>query len=277
MLRRPARARAAAALLLLLTGPALAGCDRTAGNDRAAAAPSTAVTAAPLTTDPATDPATAEPDASAPAGGTPSAVPSASPSRSAAAALPAGVTAADRRAGVTSATVPQSGSGRLVVVKGSVPAPGKGTVVKIRVEVEAGLPVDRDAFADFVLDTLNDSRSWGHGGRMTFARTDGAAKIRVVLASPDTSARLCRPLQTFGRLSCRSGDAAVLTLYRWVKAIPEYGTDRTGYRNYVVNHEVGHGLGHGHEFCPGRGKRAPVMMQQTKGLKGCLPNPWPFP
>ena len=162
-------------------------------------------------------------------------------------------------------------------MKGAVPAPGEGTVVKIRVEVEAGLPVDPDDFADFVMDTLNDPRSWGRGGRMTFARTDGAARIRVVLASPDTSARICRPLQTFGRLSCHSGDAAVLTQYRWVKAIPEYGPDRTGYRHYVVNHEVGHALGHGHEFCGGRGQVAPVMMQQTKGLKGCRPNPWPFP
>jgi hypothetical protein len=149
--------------------------------------------------------------------------------------------------------------------------------VKVRIEVEKGLRLDRPAFARFVLDTLNDPRSWGHGGSRTFARTDGAADVRVVMASPDTSARLCRPLITRGTLSCRSGDRAVLTLYRWVKAIPDYGKDRNGYRQYVVNHEVGHALGHGHEFCPGRGKRAPVMMQQTKGLLGCRKNPWPYP
>jgi hypothetical protein len=189
----------------------------------------------------------------------------------------AGLTAADRTAGLLGTTVAQHGGGRLVVVPGSAPAPGGGPVKRVRVEVEAGLPVDGATFAAFVLQTLNDPRSWGHGGRMTFARTSGAYDIRVVLASPDTSATLCAPLQTMGTLSCGQGNTAVLTLYRWVKAIPDYGTDRTGYRHYVVNHEVGHTLGHGHEMCPGAGKVAPVMMQQTKGLKGCLPNSWPFP
>jgi hypothetical protein len=187
------------------------------------------------------------------------------------------VSDADRLAGILSRKVVQDLGGRFVTVPGSATAPGEGDVVRVKVQVEKGLTVDGGAFADFVLDTLNDPRSWGHGGARTFARTDGRYDVRVVLASPDTSAGMCLPLRTFGRLSCRSGDAAVLTYYRWVNAIPEYAKDRTGYRRYVVNHEVGHLLGHGHVSCPGTGKRAPVMMQQTKGLLGCRPNPWPFP
>jgi len=191
-------------------------------------------------------------------------------------APPAGLTAADVAAGLLSASVPQRGAGTLDIVPGSAKGPGSGRVVRVRVEVEGGLKVDGEAFADFALATLNDPRSWAHDGR-TFARTDGRADVRLVLASPDTSARLCRPLQTFGRLSCHAGDATVLTLYRWVEAIPAYGKDKTGYRHYLVNHEVGHALGHGHVACPGRGRPAPVMMQQTKGLTGCAPNAWPYP
>jgi hypothetical protein len=216
----------------------------------------------------------AEGDSPGDPSGSPGATPTTAPSRKPSGASP---NAADRRAGIRSRRVVDSLSGRLVTVRGSSKAPGEGRVTRIKVQVESGLPVDGRVFATFVMDTLNDPRSWGHDGSRTFARTDGAYDVRVVLASPETSRGMCRPLETLGRLSCHSGDAAVLTYYRWVDAIPDYGKDRTGYRHYVVNHEVGHALGHGHVSCPGRGRPAPVMMQQTKGLKGCEPNPWPFP
>ncbi len=187
------------------------------------------------------------------------------------------VTAADRGAGLRTLEVMSTGKKKLVVVPGTVKAPGKGRVYRVRVEVESGLDVDGTMFAGFVMATLNDGRSWGHGGTMTFARTAGKADIRVVLASPTTSAAMCRPLITKGTLSCANGSTAVLTVYRWIRGTADYGKDITGYRQYLVNHEVGHVLGHGHQTCPGKGKRAPVMLQQTKGLKGCAKNPWPFP
>jgi hypothetical protein len=176
--------------------------------------------------------------------------------------------------------LPQNGSGVLVTVPGSARAPGGGRVVRVRVQIEQGLGTairqDPSAFADAVLDTLNDDRSWGHGGSLTFARTDGAAEVTVVLASPGTSAELCRPLRTLGRLSCGVGSRAVLTAYRWVEGTTEF-PDLAVYRRYLINHEVGHVLGHHHETCPAAGRLAPVMQQQTKQVAPCRPNAWPYP
>ncbi len=185
----------------------------------------------------------------------------------------------DELAGLLSREVPDSGDGEPVVVPGSAAAPGPGTdEITVAVAVEGGVPADGEAFAAFVLATLNDPRGWPHEG-YTFARTgDGAAAdVTVVLASPALTDRLCKPLVTYGKLSCRNGNRSVLTFYRWVNGIPEYADDLTAYRRYLVNHEVGHFLGKGHVSCPGAGALAPVMMQQTKGLDGCTRNSWPYP
>ncbi|WP_432491627.1 DUF3152 domain-containing protein [Kineococcus gypseus] len=263
--RRAARRRGPSRRGLLLAGAAAlaAGCSGPAQRPGATAAPAGASTTAT---------AAAPPSPAAPP--PPSTPPPPPP-------LPPGLAEPDLAAGVLQRQVPRGGGGRLLVVPGSSPAPPSARVRTLRVEVEADLAdaglLDPVRFADFALGVLNDPRGWGAGGTTSFARTDGDAELRLVLATPDTSAALCRPLRTMGTLSCRVGDAAVLTWYRWVEAIPDYGEDRTGYRQYVVNHEVGHLLGHGHEPGPGAGRRAPVMMQQTKGLGGALPNPWPNP
>ncbi|MFP5334450.1 MAG: DUF3152 domain-containing protein [Actinomycetes bacterium] len=181
----------------------------------------------------------------------------------------------DELAGVLARDVPARGSGGTVVVPGAQPAPGAGEEHRVRVEVEGGLPVDGGAFATFVLDTLNDPRGWTADGA-TFSRTDGDADVVVVLASPETSAALCRPLRTNGTLSCRKGDRAVLTHFRWVNGADEFD-DLTVYRQYLVNHEVGHYLGHDHVGCPRSGAPAPVMQQQTLMVAPCVPNAWPYP
>jgi Protein of unknown function (DUF3152) len=262
--RRP---QARAAVIGLVAALALTGCQ--SHRDGVALVAST-----PRAVGPAGTPTAATGPSPVPS---PSASPTAEATPSRAAVVPRSVRL-DRLAGVRSRKVLLRGQGRLAVVPGDVRAPVKGRhVYRVRVEVERGLDVDRAAFARYVMATLNDRRSWTEGGRRAFARTDGPADFSVVLASPDTSAALCRPLRTFGKLSCGRGRKAVLTTYRWVKAIPEYSADRDGYRHYVVNHEVGHLLGHPHEYCAGQGRVAPVMMQQTKGLKGCRPNPWPHP
>jgi hypothetical protein len=184
------------------------------------------------------------------------------------------------RAGLTSTEeMPQRASGELVTVPGTEDAPREAATVRpVRVQVEEGLPVDGEAFADFVMRVLNDERGWGHDGTVVFARTDGPSDISVVLASPDLTDELCQPLRTVGEYSCGRNARAVLNVDRWSDGAAPFldaGGNITEYRQYLVNHEVGHLLGHPHTGCAVPGEPAPIMLQQTIRLEGCLPNAWP--
>jgi hypothetical protein len=78
--------------------------------------------------------------------------------------------------------------------------------------------------------------------------------------------------------SCRVGRFVIINQERWKHASPAWNAAHGALRDYrhmVVNHESGHFLGLGHAGCPGPGRPAPVMMQQSKGLGGCHFNPWP--
>jgi hypothetical protein len=168
-----------------------------------------------------------------------------------------------------------TGTGDLVVVPGTSPRRGHGPLRRYLVEVEAGLGVDGAAFAAAVDATLADPRGWAAG--LSFERVaSGPVAFRVTLASPRTTDRLCRPLDTGGIYSCWNGTRALLNAMRWHEGTAGYRGDLPSYRIYMVNHEVGHGLGHGHRMSCGPGGVAPVMMQQTKSLYGCRRNPWPL-
>ena len=107
------------------------------------------------------------------------------------------------------------------------------------------------------------------------------AELHAYVVSAKTTDAMCAPLRTLGEVSCQTGRKVVLNASRWgygAKPVSRaFGDDVTGYRRYLVNHEFGHYLGYGHVGCPGKGRKAPVMMQQTKGLKGCVANSWPAP
>lgn len=207
----------------------------------------------------------------------PDAVPAPDPQEVAAPVLPEGVDEIDFAAGLLSQTVPDAASGIIDVVPGEVAAPGAGVVTSVRIEVEHGLDIDGAKFADQVLATLNDPRSWGGDGSRTFSRTAGEASLTVTLASPTTVDRLCAPLDTGGLWSCGVQGRAVLNHLRWVTGSAVYGDDMAAYREYLVNHEVGHVLGHRHSTCTSSRSLAPVMVQQSGVPIACVPNGWPFP
>lgn len=160
-------------------------------------------------------------------------------------------------------------------VAGSVVRQGSGTPRTYRVEVETGTRQSATDFGASVDGTLSDPAGWTGLGRWSFQRLDRDDVDFVIrLATPATVDRVCAKagLDTRGYVSCRSGTFVMVNLDRWMYAVPDYRGDVARYRKYVINHEVGHQLGYGHEACPGPGRPAPVMQQQTFGLKGCLAN-----
>ncbi|WP_373304996.1 DUF3152 domain-containing protein [Streptomyces lucensis] len=179
------------------------------------------------------------------------------------------------------------GSGTFDAVPGLDKAPGKGQKYTYRVDVERGLGLDGALFAEAVQRTLNDDRSWSHGGARTFERvSSGKPDFVITLASPGTTAKWCAKSgldTTEDNVSCDSAatERVMINAYRWAQGSKTYGDQIHAYRQMLINHEVGHRLGHGHVTCQKDGEPAPVMQQQTKFLDHdgihCLPNPWPYP
>ncbi len=132
------------------------------------------------------------------------------------------------------------------------------------------------AFSDLVESTLSDPRGWSRAGFRLVRRGD--APFLIVLAEGDEVDRLCLPYDTYGEYSCQNGPVVALNAERWRSATPKWTGDLAGYRQMVVNHEVGHLLGQRHpdQHCPRPGRLAAVMAQQSTELNGCRPNPWPL-
>jgi hypothetical protein len=156
---------------------------------------------------------------------------------------------------------------------------GAGDRHTFTVEVEDGLDGDAGELVETIHSALlDDESSWARDHELVQVADPGAADIRVVLATPATVDEWCGAvgLDTGGDSSCWDGERAMLNGDRWRHGV-DHVDDLETYRAYLVNHEVGHGLGHSHVDCPEVGALAPVMMQQTLGLGGCHPNPWPYP
>ncbi|GGS91052.1 DUF3152 domain-containing protein [Streptomyces chromofuscus] len=179
------------------------------------------------------------------------------------------------------------GSGRFDAIPGIDKAPGAGQKYTYRVDVEQGLGLDGELFAQAVHKTLNDDRSWAHNGGRTFERIhSGNPDFVITLASPGTTADWCAKSgldTTVDNVSCDSAstERVMINAYRWAQGSETYGDEIHAYRQMLINHEIGHRLGYSHVTCDKDGELAPVMQQQTKFLEHdgirCKANPWAFP
>jgi Protein of unknown function (DUF3152) len=192
----------------------------------------------------------------------------------------------------TGASYTKTGTGTFHVLAGTGPVIGTGTVHRYSVEVENGISgIDLAQFAHQVQTVLSDPRSWpGHGG-VALRRVDsGVIDIHVTLVASMTVRTLCGydiPIETSCFVSAGTAGSAVnrvvINNARWVRGDAAYVGDLNAYRTYLINHEQGHALGHQHAHQCLPGGLAPVMMQQTIGLRSaathkmCQANQWPFP
>lgn len=146
--------------------------------------------------------------------------------------------------------------------------------VRYRLLIEVGLEDLLPSFIMTVGAALDDERGWRSAGR-EFVRVDEREQFSIVLARPKTVDRLCLPLKTGGVFSCGRNGRASLNEARWRSGTKTWGDELDGYRVYMVNHEVGHLIGMQHRDCHAQGEPAPIMLQQTKRLDGCLSSSWP--
>lgn len=179
-----------------------------------------------------------------------------------------------RSSQVSQTTSSSASTGNFITPPGNHDPGGPGRTVGYSIRVEEGLSIDATDFANAVSDIIDNDLSWRGSGKLHFARYETGGFL-LYLASPSTVDRLCYPLSTNGFTSCRVGSRVIINSDRWFYSSPYFTGSLPQYRQYVINHEVGHMIGNGHHPCPGSGV-APVMHQQTLGMNGCEPGPWPL-
>ncbi len=176
--------------------------------------------------------------------------------------------------------IPANGPGTFRTARADGSKVGSGPRVRrYMVLVEDGIAVDAGAAAAEVAAILGHERGWSRDGVNSFQLvSSGSYDFVVKIATPGTVDRICGAagLLTRGEVNCSVGRDVVVNLKRWALGSPEFDGPLGEYRALIVNHEVGHRIGRGHETCPGPGRPAPAMMQQIKGLQGCVANAWPY-
>ena len=148
-------------------------------------------------------------------------------------------------------------------------------VVRYHVETRGRITTSVKEFRALAQQTYEDARGW-RGAGIEFRPVARGGAFTLVLAQASLVPSFSSGCSSMW--SCRVGRFVIINQDRWKNASPAWNAAHLALRDYrhmVVNHETGHWLGLGHAGCPGKGRLAPVMMQQSKGLNGCTFNPFP--
>ncbi|MCL1897788.1 MAG: DUF3152 domain-containing protein [Micrococcales bacterium] len=153
------------------------------------------------------------------------------------------------------------------------PKPAAKHVVKYQVALRGVPSSELESFATRAQEVFDDPNGWARSG-IAFRRVNSGGSFTLWLSEDRSVPSFSGACSTF--YSCQAGSNVVINYDRWrYGAAPKVPI--ADYQMMVINHEVGHWLGLGHKFCPGAGKPAPLMMQQSKGLGSCTFNPRPLP
>lgn len=147
--------------------------------------------------------------------------------------------------------------------------------IRYHVETRGTLTTSLRTFVRQAQETFDDPRGW-RGAGIVFRRVARGGSMTLVLSEASRVPSFSSGCSS--QWSCRVGRYVIINQERWKHASAAWNAADGALRDYrhmVVNHESGHFLGLGHAGCPGAGRPAPVMMQQSKGLGGCRFNPWP--
>ncbi len=158
-------------------------------------------------------------------------------------------------------------------------SPAGASVVRTYCTAVNGVPANElDDLIGKLAATYSDARGWNNNGKIAFKHVASGCEYKVVIAAPNL-------MTSYGAIcdnyyNCQVGNSVIVNNDRWLYATDPWkktGQNLETYRLLIINHETGHRLGfRDNPTCPGAGQPAPVMMQQSIDLKGCVFNTWPL-